>query len=284
MQRPPTVPAPPAKVPREFTQEWANGVNWSLMSIARAMGETRDVSVGIITMPKPPTSPDRLLNNQVWVGKDGILRLNGMLGNYVETFANVMGTVTVTHNLGTRDVLIAIWDSLGNRTFAAARIVDDNSIEVTFGVPFSGRVVVSGALPYGKYATSLTGAIGTRVITHNLGTRNVLVGLWDSNWLWSDIGIEEISENAFRINFQDAFTGRVVVIVAGVPPVGKSSQVLSGVTGTVTINHNLGTQDIIVGLWSDTGEWTFADIQQVDQNSLDVTFQTVFSGRVVVMA
>jgi len=64
-----------------------------------------------------------------------------------------------------------------------------------------------------KYATALTGATGVHVVTHNLNNNDPLVSIWDSDGKLILADITITSANAVSVNFEAAFTGRVVVLV-----------------------------------------------------------------------
>lgn len=63
---------------------------------------------------------------------------------------------------------------------------------------------------------------------------------------------------------------------------GKYAVSLSAVTGTVALTHNLGTQDVVAQAWDSTGRSVLADFQITGANSMTVTFESPFTGRVVV--
>jgi len=66
----------------------------------------------------------------------------GLVNRHAQDLTNAIGPVTVTHNLGTRDVVVQIWNTAGIAEQAEVAIVDANSISITFNTLFSGRVVV----------------------------------------------------------------------------------------------------------------------------------------------
>ncbi len=66
----------------------------------------------------------------------------GLANRHAQDLTNVIGPVTVVHNLGTRDVVVQIWNTAGIAEQAEVSIVDANSISITFNTLFSGRVVV----------------------------------------------------------------------------------------------------------------------------------------------
>jgi len=72
--------------------------------------------------------------------------LEGLAGGgtakYATTLTAVTGTVPVTHNLNSQDIVVSIWDAAGKLVQADVQIVDANNISIAFLVPFTGRVVV----------------------------------------------------------------------------------------------------------------------------------------------
>lgn len=63
-------------------------------------------------------------------------------GKHTEQFSNASGQVTITHGLGTQDVIAQAWDADGRAAILDLRVTGPNTISVTFETPFSGRVVV----------------------------------------------------------------------------------------------------------------------------------------------
>ena len=66
----------------------------------------------------------------------------GLANRHAQDLTNAVGSVTVTHNLGTRDVVVQIWNTSGVAEQAEVSILDANTISITFNTLFSGRVVV----------------------------------------------------------------------------------------------------------------------------------------------
>ena len=62
---------------------------------------------------------------------------------YTQAFTS-SSFVTLTHNLGTEDVLVACYDTGNNLIGAGIHIVDSNTVTVTFQTAQSGRCVVNG--------------------------------------------------------------------------------------------------------------------------------------------
>lgn len=70
--------------------------------------------------------------------------LSGGAQKYVTTLTGVTGQQTITHNLGSTEVIVSIWDSTGNQVFADTLIFSASAIKVTFEAAFTGKVVVMG--------------------------------------------------------------------------------------------------------------------------------------------
>lgn len=62
----------------------------------------------------------------------------------------------------------------------------------------------------------------------------------------------------------------------------KHVATLSGVTGAQTVTHNLASQEITVSIWDGSGNLVLAPVQITSDNAITVTFDVVFSGRVIV--
>jgi hypothetical protein len=57
---------------------------------------------------------------------------------------------------------------------------------------------------------------------------------------------------------------------------------LNGVTGTQAVNHNLGTQDVVAQCWDSTGRQVIADLRITGPNTMTVSFEVEFTGKVIV--
>ena len=62
-----------------------------------------------------------------------------------------------------------------------------------------------------KYAATLTSAIGVTTVTHGLGSTDVIVSLYAAGkQVFADVDV--ISADEVKLTFEQAFTGRVVVL------------------------------------------------------------------------
>lgn len=61
---------------------------------------------------------------------------------YVGTLSGVTGEQTITHNLNSTEVVVAIWDSTGVQVYADVTILTVNTLRINFVEPFTGKVVV----------------------------------------------------------------------------------------------------------------------------------------------
>lgn len=68
--------------------------------------------------------------------------LAGGAQKHVAPLTGATGTVQITHNLGSADVLVQAWDSAGRSAIVDAAVLGANAISVTFEVEFTGRVIV----------------------------------------------------------------------------------------------------------------------------------------------
>jgi hypothetical protein len=68
--------------------------------------------------------------------------LAGGAQKHVTALTAAAGTVQITHNLGSVDVLVQAWDEAGRLAIVDAAVVNANAIAVTFEAAFTGRVIV----------------------------------------------------------------------------------------------------------------------------------------------
>lgn len=68
--------------------------------------------------------------------------LAGGAQKHVAALTAAAGTVQITHNLGSVDVLVQAWDEAGRLAIVDAAVVNANAIAVTFEAAFTGRVIV----------------------------------------------------------------------------------------------------------------------------------------------
>ena len=66
----------------------------------------------------------------------------GVANRHAHDITNAIGSVEIVHDLGTRDVVVQIWNTAGVAEQAEVAVMDANTIEITFNTLFSGRVVV----------------------------------------------------------------------------------------------------------------------------------------------
>ncbi|MBE7542270.1 MAG: hypothetical protein M9913_17140 [Bryobacteraceae bacterium] len=63
----------------------------------------------------------------------------------------------------------------------------------------------------GKFAANLSGVTGPLVITHSLGTEDVIAQFWDANGRLAIADVQINGPNSLTVTFASAFTGRIVV-------------------------------------------------------------------------
>ena len=150
-----------------------------------------------------------------------------------DTFTNV-STKEVTHNFGTKDVIVSVYNSSDQLIIPSSiTTTNTNKVDIAFDSSTSGRVVVAkgGHLASGSAVLTGTGvfsgsaqiAAATRyeenitgntlyTITHNLDEDYPVVQVYDSNKLQVLPGtISASNANAVLLEFDSNFTGRVVV-------------------------------------------------------------------------
>lgn len=156
-------------------------------------------------------------------------------GAYAETIGDgIESDFIVTHNLGTKDIIVELWDITGTDPLLATDDADqivvtsDDEIKITFPDPpdtNAYRVVVFTGGGGGTYAETIgDGVESDFTVTHNLGVKDVLIELWDitgSDPLLATNDADQIittSDDTVQIFFPnppDADAYRVVVLMSG---------------------------------------------------------------------
>ena len=150
-----------------------------------------------------------------------------------DTFTSVTSKA-ITHNFGTKNVLVSVYNSSDELIIPASTVTTDtNVVTITFDVATTGRAVVAkgGHLVAGsavlsgtgvfsgsaqidavtRYEESITGA-STYTITHNLSEDYPIVQVYDTNKFQMIPGIISASNaNSVYLGFDSNFTGRVVI-------------------------------------------------------------------------
>jgi hypothetical protein len=126
-------------------------------------------------------------------------------------------SVTATHNLGTLQVIVQVFDGSGLKVEPESlTLTSSNVVTLTFGAAFTGSVVVMASplavVSISSYTTSWTSQTSVTV-THNLGTSNVAVMVTNGSGV--EVEPESVtctSANVVTLTFGGVFTGSVVVI------------------------------------------------------------------------
>lgn len=190
-------------------------------------------------------------------------------------------SVTVHHNLGTATIIFGVYDASGIRSDPqSATITSPNVLTLTFGVAFTGSIVVLGfqtGQPSQKYTTSWTAQTSVTV-NHNLGTTQVFVQVYSAaGLLVTPQSIVLTSANVVTLGFGASFTGAVVVIALA-PFVRQASTSWTAQT-SVTFNHALNTSAVIVQVYDGAGKQVEPQrVTVTDDNNVTLTFAPAFTG------
>lgn len=195
-------------------------------------------------------------------------------------------SVTVTHNLGTTQVLVQVYDGSGNLVIPEnVQLTSANVVSLTFGAAFTGSVVVIGigATPSAQSYTTSWSAQTSVTVTHNLGTENVFVQVTDASGnIVTPEDIDITSGTALTLTFGAAFTGSVLVVALN----AQVKQANGSFTNQTSYEfaHGLGTTAVIVQVYDGSGnQVTPQNVAVTDANDVTLTFGASFSGSVVVM-
>jgi len=137
------------------------------------------------------------------------------LATVSDSFTNVTN-VTSTHNFGTKDVMVSVYNSSDEMIIPGTITTNLNTVVATFDIATTGRIVVAkgGHIVSGStltYRESITGA-SSYAITHSLDEDYPIVQVYDTGKSQVIPGdITSTSANALDITFDNSFTGTVVV-------------------------------------------------------------------------
>ncbi len=143
--------------------------------------------------------------------------------------------------------------------------------------------VVQNATAYDTF-TSAT----SKVITHNFGTKNVIVSVYDSNdAVIIPTSIITTDTNTVTLGFEYATTGRAVVAKGGHIVSGSLQDYTyrEGITGSssYTITHNLNEDFPVVQVYDTNKEQVIpAKVKSTSTNAVLIEFINSFTGTVVV--
>ncbi|MBZ5593220.1 MAG: hypothetical protein LAP39_13345 [Acidobacteriia bacterium] len=138
--------------------------------------------------------------------------------NYSLSFA-AQTSVTMTHNLGTSNVVVGCYDASNNEvSYATFTVTDLNHVTVTFFTPQTGRCVVNGfgGQAISRFATAFTSqtSVAITAATHNLGTGDLAVACYDAGSPKTRIEPDRVqidAANNVTITFFTAQSGRCIL-------------------------------------------------------------------------
>jgi len=138
--------------------------------------------------------------------------------NFSQSFTS-QTSLTMTHNLGTSNVVVGCYDSSNNEvSYATLTVIDLNDVTVTFFTPQTGRCVVNGfgGQAVSRFATSFTSqtSLAITAATHNLGTGDLAVTCYDSGGPKTRIEPDRVqidASNNVTITFFTAQSGRCIL-------------------------------------------------------------------------
>jgi hypothetical protein len=138
--------------------------------------------------------------------------------NYTQSFA-AQTSISITHNLGTLNVVVECYDASNLQVgYATYTVTDLNHVTVTFFAPQTGRCVVNGfgGPTINRFATAFNSqtSVAISAATHNLGTGDVAVSCYDAGSPKARIEPDRVqvdAANNVTITFFTAQTGRCIL-------------------------------------------------------------------------
>lgn len=283
-----TLPTSFGTPPYTFSLDSSSGVTavTGTLPISSSGGSTPDISIADATsstvgVVQPDNTTITILDGVISASVAGLVPT---ARKYLTSWSS-QTSVIVTHNLGTSSVLVQVYDSSGNLVNPQSIIITGvNVVTLIFGASFTGSAVVIGftspaASEYNETFSSATSV----TVTHNLGTSNVFVMVYDS------IGNQVIPQNIaitdsnnVTLTFGASFSGSVVVVGLAIP---VNEYYTSWISQTsVTVTHNLNTTSVIVQVYDSSGNQAIPqNVAITDANNVTLTFGASFTGSVVVM-
>lgn len=206
-------------------------------------------------------------------------------GNSYSQSFTTQTSISLTHGLGTDNLLIACYDT-GDIQLEPSRIdigaASPFAVAITFSESISGRCVVNGL--NANYSQSFTSQTSV-TLTHNLGTNNLITMCYDASDIWVSPSRIDIAANApwsVVTTFSESFTGRCVVngITSGRYVASFTSQTTVTITGNT---HRVGTNMVDVTCYNNSDPRVRIEPGQitVDDGTNDVvlTFSEAVSGQ-----
>jgi len=147
----------------------------------------------------------------------------------------------------------------------------------TGNVTISTDTIVGGSIASSSFADAVT-----TTLTHNFGSTNVIVATYDESGneiIPASITLD--SANSVTATFGSAQSGDIVAIEA---QIGEFATASFTSTGSVTLNHSLGTQDLNVVAYDTNNVQFIPDIEVLDSSNVKATFASPTSGKLLAVA
>jgi len=180
--------------------------------------------------------------------------------------------------------------SLNDQTGPNVNIKGGNGVTVSVSGENCLVISASGTTGGSQCFSESFGPTTSGFFAHNFGTRNVLVQVIDDSSppqvLFPD-AIQHDTLDGFSVRFNRPQSGTVIATACGGSNNGSSDvqKYTESFTSSksVSVNHGLSTEDVIVQVYSNSRILIPDDIVIQDENNLVVTFNRDTSGKIVVI-
>jgi hypothetical protein len=224
------------------------------------------------------------------------------LPSNISSYSQIIGngsnsTFTITHNLGTKDVVVLV-SSTGNeyddsatpQLIPASNIevrweaTTDNSISLEFEkapISNSRKVLIFSSGSEVHYSEIIGDGVSSSIeLNHNLGSREAVVVVYNANSPYEvvEVAIQAYSTQRIILDFSKAPQTNSLVVCVFLPLNGYSYGEMIGNNSskTFTINHKLNTLDIGIISRDTSGLFDFPKVRYelIDENNVKLYYSS----------
>ena len=193
---------------------------------------------------------------------------------------NSASSFLVTHNLGMRDLAIAVYRNTApyDEVIVDVRHTSDNTATIDFSptVPAVNEYRVFLLDATGFSSDLGNSSSSSFVVSHNLGSRDLAVTVYRNSAPYDEVlvDVQHTSDNSVTIDFGSTVPTANEYRVAIAAVTGYGVDLGNGSASTFPVSHGLETQDAIVVVYRNSPpyEEVIIDVQHTSVNTLNIDF------------